>query len=349
MKKFFVVLLVFIPVFAFAQAAVSLDAALLNSTTYLNGRIPAKTKVVVLNFTSNWPQLSDYIIEELIGYLVNEGSLTVVDRANLETIRKELNFQLSGEVSDETAQSIGKKLGAQTIISGGITAIGSSYRLRIRAISVETAQILGMQNVDVAQDSRMAALTGTAFANSTASSSSSSSSNTAAVQKSNPTLITVLPNVGWIPDSDGKTVAKISTAMENIDGQNRELMILTVEIAKGSGWRWGHFRLENEDAILGKLKQGSGVRFKVVGDGKAWNIQFGTNETNTDYCHYQHGFTPKSGKVTEVNVPFTQLKQPSWGKKASFVKNNIFYLVFERGTDQAAGVSTIKIFDFEVY
>jgi TolB-like protein len=156
-------ILALLPVFAFSQNALTIDAALSNSTSYFSGRIPSKTKVVVLNFSSKWPDLSEYIIEELIGYIVNEGKLTVVDRQNLETIRREMDFQLSGEVSDETAQSIGKKLGAQTIMSGSITAIGNSYRLRIRAISVETAEILGMQNVDVAQDSRIAALTGTAY------------------------------------------------------------------------------------------------------------------------------------------------------------------------------------------
>ena len=157
-------LFMFVSVITFSQNPLTIDTALKNSTSYLNGRIMAGSKVIVLNFTSNWPQLSEYIIEELIGYIVNEGKLTVVDRNNLEMIRQELNFQLSGEVSDETAQSIGHMLGAQTIISGSITPIGSAYRLRIRAISVETAHILGMQNVDVAQDSRLAALTGTAFA-----------------------------------------------------------------------------------------------------------------------------------------------------------------------------------------
>jgi len=112
MKKIIIACFVglFMTVFAFAQTAVSLDTALKNSTSYLNDRIPARTKVVVLNFSSKWPELSDYIIEELIGYIVNEGTLTVVDRQNLESIRKEMDFQLSGEVSDDTAQSIGKKI-----------------------------------------------------------------------------------------------------------------------------------------------------------------------------------------------------------------------------------------------
>ena len=164
MKKWLAlcVFAMFMPIFVFSQAGVNLDTALGNSAANLRERIPSGSKVVVLNFSSNWPQLSEYIIEELIGYLVNAGNLTVVDRHNLETIRQEMNFQLSGDVSDETAQSIGRMLGAQTIVSGAIMLIGNTYRLRVRAIVVETAQILAMQNTDVVSDSRLAALTQTA-------------------------------------------------------------------------------------------------------------------------------------------------------------------------------------------
>jgi len=164
MRKYLFLLLVFFPVFAFAQSAATIDTALNQATQFMSGRLVQKSKVVVLNFTSEWPRLSDYIIEELIGNIVNEGKLTVVDRANLEVVRRELNFQLSGEVSDATAQSIGQMLGAQTIISGAITPIGNAYRLRVRAISVESAQILGQYNTDVAHDSRIASLTRTASA-----------------------------------------------------------------------------------------------------------------------------------------------------------------------------------------
>ncbi|MDR2717817.1 MAG: hypothetical protein LBB89_07135 [Treponema sp.] len=72
----------FFPLFVFSQTAVTIDTALNNSTAYFSGRIPAKTKVVILNFVSDWPKLSDYVIEELIGYIVNEGTLAVVDRQN---------------------------------------------------------------------------------------------------------------------------------------------------------------------------------------------------------------------------------------------------------------------------
>ncbi|MDR0503680.1 MAG: hypothetical protein LBH16_10220, partial [Treponema sp.] len=78
-KLFFFLMILLIPVFAFAQNTVSIDKALEDSIPYLSQRIPANTKVVVLNFVSDWPRLSEYVIEELIGHIVNDGKLTVVD------------------------------------------------------------------------------------------------------------------------------------------------------------------------------------------------------------------------------------------------------------------------------
>jgi len=67
---------------------------------------------------------------------------------------------MSGDVSDETAQAIGKMLGAQTIISGSITPLGRNYRFRIQATEVETAAIQGGQTVSVIEDATLAALLG---------------------------------------------------------------------------------------------------------------------------------------------------------------------------------------------
>jgi TolB-like protein len=65
----------------------------------------------------------------------------VVDRRELDLIRQEERFQMSGEVSDESMQSIGKKLGAQIIVSGSLNAMGGAYRFRMRALNVETAVV----------------------------------------------------------------------------------------------------------------------------------------------------------------------------------------------------------------
>jgi hypothetical protein len=84
----------------------------------------------------------------------------VVDRRNLDTLKQELNFQYSGEVSDETAVSIGRRLGAQCIISGYVEPFGDSYRLLIRAIDVQTAQIKAMRNYVIQRNKLLNTLLG---------------------------------------------------------------------------------------------------------------------------------------------------------------------------------------------
>jgi len=137
-----------------------LDAAMRKISDYLNEKIPQRSKVVFLNVKSNWPDLSEYILSGLSENAVNDVVFSVVDRQQLDAIRAELNFQWSGEVSDASAQEIGKMLGAQTIVSGTVTTLGDEYRIQVRAIAVQTAAVQGQttQMID-GKGKRVVALT----------------------------------------------------------------------------------------------------------------------------------------------------------------------------------------------
>jgi len=65
---------------------------------------------------------------------------------------------MSGEVDDATAQALGRMAGAQIIISGAVSRIGDLYRLRIRALSVQSAEIEGQFNRNIPDGPRVAAL-----------------------------------------------------------------------------------------------------------------------------------------------------------------------------------------------
>ncbi|MDR0410814.1 MAG: CIA30 family protein [Treponema sp.] len=340
MKRSFVIALALsCSVIGFAQQIQTLDEALRASTGYLKNRIPTGSKVIVLNFISKWSDLTDYIIEELTGYIVNEGTLTVVDRRNLEAIRQEMDFQLSGEVSDETAQSIGQKLGAQTIISGSISAIGDTYRLRIRAIAVETAQIQGLQNVDVYPDRRLAALTGTAFPGSIPP-----NINTMPAQIHN-----YISFAEWKAFADSKTssFAQCNVQREVIDGRAVEVLAMTMKLASNG---WGVISSPRNTALTQTAKTANGIRFKVYGDGKPWCLGVETTDTDSDGCRHQLRFSTKKGKVMELDIPYSKLRQLSWGKKKSFNKANIHGFLFLRDVyEDGTAESTIKVFDFELY
>ena len=131
-----------------------LDISIRDASDYLNEKIPKGSKIVILNIQSNSSDLSDYIIDELIANAVNDGFYTVVDRQQLDAIRAEQKFQLSGAVDDKDALAIGKLFGAQTIVSGAVSKLGATgYRIRIRALEVQTAQVQGQFNRNIAASS----------------------------------------------------------------------------------------------------------------------------------------------------------------------------------------------------
>jgi TolB-like protein len=145
--------------FCSAQDALSFNDTLREVLAYLTGRIPANSTVVVLNFQSDYPNLSEYIIDDITSNLVNTDLFTVVDRRSLELLQQELAFQMSGEVSEEAALSIGRRLGAQMVISGAVVYLGELYRLRVQAIEVESARIVGSSAITIQSDRLLATLT----------------------------------------------------------------------------------------------------------------------------------------------------------------------------------------------
>jgi len=153
------VLLVAFAMCAKAQAAGDeLDIAIRDASDYLNGNIPKGSKIVILNIESVSANLSEYIIDELIANAVNDKAFSVVDRRQLAAIQSEQKFQMSGAVDDKDALAIGKLFGAQTIISGTMRNIGGRFRLTIRALAVQTAQVQGQYNRNMPISQTLAAL-----------------------------------------------------------------------------------------------------------------------------------------------------------------------------------------------
>jgi TolB-like protein len=137
---------------------VSLDRAIQDAARNIEAALERGSKVAVLNVNSDSESLADHIIEELTGTLVNGKKLVITDRKNLELIREEMQFQLSGDVSDESMQAIGKMLGAEYIVSGSFTNLGGTFRFRARTINVTTAVIETQSSTAVLEDSQISFL-----------------------------------------------------------------------------------------------------------------------------------------------------------------------------------------------
>jgi tetratricopeptide (TPR) repeat protein len=141
----------------------TLQDAIEQSADKIAADLKAKSAVAVVAFESEHDNLSAHIMEELNGALFDRG-MVVIEREHLEYVQKELNYQLSGDVSDESARSIGKFFGAELVVAGRLTDLGDNYRYQVNAVHVETATRGSVARLDVANNRSMQRMV-TALAN----------------------------------------------------------------------------------------------------------------------------------------------------------------------------------------
>jgi hypothetical protein len=79
--------------------------------------------------------------EKIIERLVVSGRFTVLDRANIESVLKEREFQVSGMVTDQDVVTAGKYLGADFVVVAKISKVGDTYFISAKMINIKTGVI----------------------------------------------------------------------------------------------------------------------------------------------------------------------------------------------------------------
>ncbi|MCL1812216.1 MAG: penicillin-binding protein activator LpoB [Treponema sp.] len=158
-KPFILTIILGIASFCFAQTS-TLDIAISGAKTYIETQLPEKCRVLIADLGAPAGELGVYAAQELSVRLVNAKHLTVVDRSAdvMQSLSAETGYQLSGEVSDDSIQSIGRKTGAEAIITGAITGSADRYRLHLKITSVKTAELLGQYSAFFQTDAAFNAL-----------------------------------------------------------------------------------------------------------------------------------------------------------------------------------------------
>jgi hypothetical protein len=121
-----------------------IEGAVIRASDSLIADLPLGSTVAVLSISSDDKDAATFVMDELEYKLVDSRRYKMVDRKTLDAIRSERDFQISGEVSDESAVSIGNMLGANIVITGTVSGRGSTRRLTLKALDVKTAEIITM-------------------------------------------------------------------------------------------------------------------------------------------------------------------------------------------------------------
>jgi len=115
---------------------------------------PDLPTVAVLDFTGlmigqggNSAPLGKAVSAMLITELSGREGLRVIERNRLQDLLTEQRLSLSGRVDEETAIQVGRMVGAQYIIHGQVTSIGDMTRMDMRAVDVETSEVLEVQKL----------------------------------------------------------------------------------------------------------------------------------------------------------------------------------------------------------
>jgi len=234
------------------QAVIShektLDQALMEAAYIIDERIPKGKKIAMINFNSPSEQFSEYVLDELSANLVDSRKLTIIDRQDIDLRRKELDFQFSGEVDDNSMQSLGKTLGAEVIVTGSLREIGKMYRLMIRVLNVENGAVEAQYRADIVNDSRVASLL-----------SNSASSNRTASTTSN--TVSATPSANIIVDAKTEHVQLIHNNLHSglySDGKFQGAMNLmdAVDWIKLNAKNGGNYII-----VLDKNERASGINF----------------------------------------------------------------------------------------
>jgi hypothetical protein len=125
-------------------SAPGMEGAIYRSFQNFVNNIPQRSIIAVLSISSTNNEMATLAIDDLEYQFVDSKLFTVVDRKTLDSIRSEQNFQMSGDVSDDSAVLIGNMLGANIVITGSITGLGNTQHLTLKALDVKTAQIVTM-------------------------------------------------------------------------------------------------------------------------------------------------------------------------------------------------------------
>lgn len=106
--------------------------------SYADGRASGDGSVVAERFSTE---------------LINHGTLKVVERKQIEKVLGELKLQNAGAIDQESAKRVGRMLGADLLVLGGMVELpGKVLELNIRLASVESGQAAAAVTAQVKKD-----------------------------------------------------------------------------------------------------------------------------------------------------------------------------------------------------
>ncbi len=94
--------------------------------------------------------LGNYLTEKLAAKLHEEGSVKLVERAQLSRVKEELALTQTGGFDESSAMRIGKLLGVDAVVTTSYADLGHSHvEINSKVVRVETGEVIGVGTAEV--------------------------------------------------------------------------------------------------------------------------------------------------------------------------------------------------------
>jgi len=167
-----------------------------------------------------------------------------------------------------------------------------------------------------------------------------------------------IPDMGFFATCDsengGNSTIEIYVTVEDINGViNNSVLNIKTNLAERvkNGELYAKTHTDKND-IIQRLRQANGIRFKALGDGKLWSVEFETPESRMrkNYACYTYMVRTIRDQVIAVDVPYSSLFLPEWVEHTfDFDKKTIKDFSITANFTQGYGSAFLQIFDFEIY
>ena len=111
-----------------------------------------------INEEGNVSKLGRYVSDKLTPYFARSKQFSVMERVVIDKVLEEHQFQVSAFVDEESTQEFGKLVGAETIISGTISALDDAFYFIAKVVGVAHGNLITSIDVEVDRSGRLVAL-----------------------------------------------------------------------------------------------------------------------------------------------------------------------------------------------
>ncbi len=120
-------------------------------------------RIAVFDFKNNNPVAESRgygqsISEMFITAFANSPNFEVVERKQLKGVLDEIYLDQSGIVETETAKKVGKILGIDVALAGGVAALANSIQIDLRLLDVETGKVVIADSIEAGSEGQLRGL-----------------------------------------------------------------------------------------------------------------------------------------------------------------------------------------------